>query len=470
MLLVSSGLLSAQADCGQVSLSSPTALGSNSYSINVLISANTVSCFSDYELVVDLGPNVTGPVTSVAAGVNLTASTVGTVISLTESNATASLPANGTLATITFLLPPGQCVQPLITTATGTNCLNVSCSAFTTPPAAVVCNGSTLSLSGKIRSTGAANPPNSELPGITVKLEITGNPTSYTAVSSYANPGNPYAVTGIPTSESESVAKLYVDQVATGELVDYNCGVDDSDLPLLEKFLDGIPGAELTYFQLVAADIDRDGKVTQTDLTALQHIVDNDEAPPYPYGGPGPADYNKAVVYVTKLDVANHPLGATFSQDASMYGYYFWGYFSSSTNFGNSPTTMLDFAAIKIGDINGDCDLYDPTMLLPQDGQQARGNILPFLGSQSEEFIDPTVYPNPFQDRLTITWEGEERGEGKLELIDARGQVILTKASEVSDRYLTIEDPILSRLPVGTYTLRLVLPSGRVAVATLVKK
>ncbi len=329
----------------------------------------SLTCASEFELVLDLGPNVSNINVTVVAGVDVSALQSGNRITLSELSNSSSLPVTGSLASVTFTLPPGKCMQPIISSVSGTDCTATECMDFTIVSSTVFCNGSSLSFTGKIRASGMANPPNSELPGITVRLKILGDPTEYVGTSSYANPSNPYIVTGIPTTQSEAIARLFVDLEASDELFDFGCGVNQTDVNMLDDFLNGIPGSELTYAQLVAADIDRSGKIDMYDLNLLDDYVNNSvplPVTPLIYGNNSPPDsYGRSVVYITTLDYFNHPTGATFSEDALMYGYYFWGYFSQPTNFGNSPTSQLDFGAIKTGDINGDCDLYDPTMLLP---------------------------------------------------------------------------------------------------------
>jgi len=87
--------------------------------------------------------------------------------------------------------------------------------------------------------------------------------------------------------------------------------------------------------------------------------------------------------------------------------------------------------------------------------------------SDSQNFFDLTIYPNPCTDRLNITIDGIVAPDTRLELINLNGQII--SGLELSNMNFGISSIEVSHLPPGMYIVR-VISSKMVRTARIIKE
>ncbi len=79
-----------------------------------------------------------------------------------------------------------------------------------------------------------------------------------------------------------------------------------------------------------------------------------------------------------------------------------------------------------------------------------------------EEHMELNVFPNPFNESLTLRFAAEKSGEAQVELLDVLGRQLYTTQLDVYTGANEIQLPDLD-LGVGTYTLRLVMEEASAA-------
>jgi hypothetical protein len=88
---------------------------------------------------------------------------------------------------------------------------------------------------------------------------------------------------------------------------------------------------------------------------------------------------------------------------------------------------------------------------------------------ENEKLVDPTIFPNPSEDIINLSFEDSELNDNlTVDLLDAGGMLI--QRLNYQSTYGTTMQVSLSDLPAGMYMFRMSTVDGQVATKRFVKQ
>ncbi len=319
--------------------------------MDVILNASATSCYASLDILLDLN-SASATITNVATFIpsftyTSQSSSSGTLS--TDPNVFTNNLANGTIATITFTLSTGQCIEPQITGTSGFDCSFSPCEPATFLPSPVYCPGP-LYVAGGVRPR-VPGLSGYDMPDVTVRADVTGSPFSYSTVASYAGnpPYSPFAI-ALPPNTAGLEVTTYVDPNLGGSIIPDDCGVyvDADDVVLLQYFILGTPGVgELNAAQKLATDANNSGFASSYDAILIRRAY-------FGYNSPDFKNFYYSVIYPTVEDLY------LINQEDALDNSFSYTGSHVSPSLVLSPTN-IGFAAVKIGDVDQNCpfDEYD---------------------------------------------------------------------------------------------------------------
>ncbi|PHI19417.1 hypothetical protein CEQ90_12925 [Lewinellaceae bacterium SD302] len=337
------GSLGAQnTDCGELSIENVQYLGDDAFSFDIRLenSLNPSDCYTGFEFDVSL-PGILTISSSVAAGVELNSSVNGSTVEFVGASNDADIP-NGLLGSVTFSQPDDGCVQTALTMSSSFTCNPLTiCDGPSALPGPEICN-TFLTVAGEVYSP-VPGMGTAELPEFGIRTEIGGDKYDNSAVFNSVNTENEYINEGIPTTDAQDdgfTAGL-IDPAET-ELtlpdVEDACGVNIVDIIATRRLFLGLE--DLVGWQRVAADANQNDLISTQDIILMTRLILGIE--------PDPFDYS--VRFPTPANLDDLDDLSMNTQDASYSGTRAWEPLGSSQ-------ADVDFAAVKLGDVTGDCFL-----------------------------------------------------------------------------------------------------------------
>jgi hypothetical protein len=332
-------LAQASTFCGFVQVGSPTSLGSNQYTAPIQLNFSDANCFFDFEMDISISgvsaaqANIS---VTIPSGVDLTASVNAFTgaISLDNSNTSATI-NNGTIATVTFTVPAGQCIIFNITQASGFTCGLNPCSGPAIAPATSLCNGP-VTVSGDLYNPFS---PGAALPAITVRTELF-NPFGMNIYDGTTNgtivPDNDYTTTTIPSSQITLPGRTLVRKASEvgSPYVDDLCGVSTADIVKINRLILALENMDGK--QRIAADADQNESINVLDVVKIRREILGLEI----------GNLDLQLAFPTPIDLVLLDMETISSNDAS-----------ATYEYPYAPLGMgragIDFAAIKLGDVTG---------------------------------------------------------------------------------------------------------------------
>lgn len=357
LLLFALSNISAQLNCGFLSMGNPTAVSNtpNRFSIPVVLTGSDQNCFDDLIIKVQLSSlSSVSPAAYVSSGVGLVASIssptsttgdAGAVQFSVPAGVTAATVPNGTIAKIEFSLLPGQCLEFDFSVPVASTCApgpTTDCDGPLIPGTYGYCNGA-LNVSGKLYNPvpGLYNDP---LLPLTVKTVIEGiGQVTGESVYNATSQENTYVTGNLPYNSVVRNGKTYVllaeDQDEPQPYVSEICGVSIFDILLITDLIQ--TDSDLTGWQRVAADADLNGSINVIDIIKIRREI---------LGLNNASDFDLQLAFPTPddlmaLDIENQNSASAYRTNSYKY----------------TPLTISrmynDFAVVKLGDVSGNCTI-----------------------------------------------------------------------------------------------------------------
>ncbi len=198
--------------------------------------------------------------------------------------------------------------------------------------------------------------------------------------------------------------------------------IDNNDVELLYHFIKGDISFS-SFHQYLAADINEDGYIDSTDLSALASFVKREIA-----GLPGSHQW-----YVVNAK-------ATFENPDEILNSRVPYYIDLDSVSKSNPD--YNFIAFKKGDISIDPNTYN--------------QFISEVRSKAKSEIQINISPNPFKHNVTFTIESPKSVDARLSIFNSNAQEIYTKQFNVSNRMYPFEVD-LSNSPAGLLFWRLTI-------------
>jgi hypothetical protein len=227
--------------------------------------------------------------------------------------------------------------------------------------------------------------------------------------------------------------------------------VDSFDAALAqEHYLDSIT---LTGVQLIAADVNMDGHVDNTDVQMIQDVwLGNTSTFDNSLTVDGNTYSDRAVIYPTTESVSTvtEPIALSYSYDYI------------DPNIPSGSTTGKNFNSIRLGDVNGDCGTY----WARQTGEA--GTDFSKLSQEINPENNTVIYPNPVVDNLTIY--SPNKYIFRVEILNLRGEVLYTTGMKNEVKKFSLSAEHLSKIASGMYAASIYLEDGSTVTKKFVKK
>ncbi|SEP78278.1 dockerin type I domain-containing protein [Neolewinella agarilytica] len=207
---------------------------------------------------------------------------------------------------------------------------------------------------------------------------------------------------------SGSVNKDYVQSSDTSYNIfhytdsDWLSGVSTADMILTIKYILGME--EFNSFQMLSADVNRDGEVTIIDALELRKLILGQLSGFEAYSS-GPWQFVPEVISAS-ADFATNPF------NMSIEGIQYHGeapYLSSTFEYIPQVGSAAGFSAFKLGDVTGDAQAINNSRSsnISASGCPREADAITFYAYSSESNLDNNV---TFQYRLTPTFSGPASG------------------------------------------------------------
>ncbi len=314
------------------------------------------------------------------------------------------------------------------------------------------------SITGKL--INAPGDATQEIPSRQLVLEFY-DPPAYETPPSYqygstsynsSSQQNTYSInfTGGPFFMS-SFARVYVDygSISNNPNIHSSC-ITSGDVSRISGYLSNT--VTLSSLEMIAADVNLDGVVNLADKEMLENVVlgtlsnyDNSIT----VGG---TLHNDVSVVYPSLPLPTNPLNFSPEYDVNPIG----------------SRTGIDFASIRLGDVNGNCATYQSATYNGGEGNNLRSTS---PGNTPNAFGDTQnieIGPNPFNDQLSVSFNSS--GFKSLSLFDLSGKELLSITNQNGSKNLRLEESLLSDLPKGTYFVKILTEEGNTSTHKVVKQ
>ena len=157
---------------------------------------------------------------------------------------------------------------------------------------------------------------------------------------------------------------------------------------------------------------------------------------------------------------------------------YLWTISSGFISFGQGTNSVNFDAGFLPSSVNicvravnscGQSVVRCKTVSLAQSGGGAQSQMISEEPIENEKLVDPTIFPNPSEDIINLSFEDSELNDNlTVDLLDAGGMLI--QRLNYQSTYGTTMQVSLSDLPAGMYMFRMSTVDGQVATKRFVKQ